>query len=249
MKRICLALFIALSVLCLAASCAAEASPSSTVPPQDASSVDYLFGSGIEKVNEDCRSLMDGIGSANNYPDYSMTSWPVANGRREPIWSDFSPKNSNYIPEFFGQITSGKDRNGVTYLRYEIELLDLSIDDWRFSIVNSGVLLECEYVDGAYISEYFHEDFFSPEEYILGRDLAPNVSVSFHFSVNGERTQTWISWEDDDYAIDWVYHYYRDNGSNINLMKMHWKADGGSVYALYDADSGNAVDAIIATEK
>lgn len=250
MLRKPIALLALLCVLCAGAAsvCRADQSPDPTIPPKEASTVEYLFNANIDQVNSTCHSLMESIGSAENFSNFSMTSWPTARGSREPEWDDFRPDEPNYIPPFLGKCSSAKDTQGNIYCRYVIDLLDLTFDDWEMVVVNAGAPLACEFSDARFYSDYFPEAALSPEEFILSRPLAPNVKTSFHLSAAAQQNETEVFWEDEDYAITWVWRYSTDGNKTMNLLKLQWKAPYESVYALFDDASGKIINAIISSE-
>ena len=231
---------------CLLSASLAETASEQTISPLEASTVEFIFGSDIEAVNHYIRQFMETIGEPESFDSITALRWPVAKGQQEPAWDDFSPHMPHYMPPFLITLQDGEDEKGNQYLRYETELMDLSFEDWTLELTNGGEVLPCEYESPLFYSDWFPAEELDFQGLVLSRRLAPNVCVGFSFSAMGQRTETSVSWEDADYAVEWVWHCEEgwDGADDVNLLSLCWKSSGKTDDMYFDAKDGTMLNAV-----
>ena len=205
------------------------------------SSAEYIFGGGSEAVNAYNRQLMADIAASGDIFGYVKTKWPGAQGRRAPIWKDFSPVKPQYTPSMGMFTESTLDLVGQEWYRYGLVQQDLILEDWQMTLVSNGRYLTCEYENGCHRSPWISKSEMGLERIIFSRMVTPNAGYSIYYDATGQRLMTTVAWRDADYNIKWDWR----EAEGVNVLSMSWNETNLAMYMLFKADDGSMLNAVI----
>lgn len=205
------------------------------------SSVEYIFGGSSDELNSYNHRLMAEIAAFGDIVSYVNTKWPGAQGRRAPMWKDFSPTKPTYTPALGLFMDSTTDQVGQEWYYYGLIQEDLTLQDWQVTLINGAHYWNCEYERGVHRSPWISKNELGLEKIMLSRMITANAGYSITYDASGQRVMTTVAWRDADYNIKWDWH----ETEGANMLLMSWNDSSLALYLLFREDDGMMLNAVV----